>query len=81
MKAIPRVYFTIYKCFFTVWFVLKDFILSIPFLEHDVSYLSVSEEKTDQLLKTSGNRLFKDLMENKVFSIEILFGSLVKFRK
>ena len=58
-------------------FVLKDFTLSIPFSEHDVSYLCVSEEKTNQLLKISGNWLFKDLLTNKQFSIEILFGSLI----
>ena len=58
-------------------FVLKDFTLSIPFSEHDVSYLCVSEEKTNQLLKISGNWLFKDLLTNKQFSIEILSGSLI----
>ena len=36
-------------------FVLKHFTLSIPFSEHDVSYLCVSEEKTDELLKISGD--------------------------
>ena len=36
-------------------FVLKDFTLSIPFSEHDVSHLCVSEEKTNQLLKILGN--------------------------
>ena len=36
-------------------FVLKDFTLNIPFSEHDVSYLRVSEEETNQLLKISGN--------------------------
>ena len=35
-------------------FVVKDFTLSIPFSEHDVPYLCVSEEKTNQL-KISGN--------------------------
>ena len=58
-------------------FVLKDFTLNIPFLEHDVSYLCVSEDKTNQLLKISGNWLFKDLLTNKQFSIEILSGSLI----
>ena len=58
-------------------FVLKDFTLSIPFSEHDVSYLCVSEDKTNQLLKISGNWLFKDLLTNKQFSIEILSGSLI----
>ena len=56
-------------------FVLKDFTLNIPFL--DVSYLCVSEDKTNQLLKISGNWLFKDLLTNKQFSIEILSGSLI----
>ena len=51
---------------------LKDFTLSITFSEHDVSYLCVSEEKINQLLKISGNWLFKDLLTNKPFSIEIL---------
>ena len=36
-------------------FVLKDFTLSISFSEHDISYLHVSEEKTNQLLKISCN--------------------------
>ena len=36
-------------------FVLKDFTLSMPSAEHDVSYLCVSEEKTNQLLKILGN--------------------------
>ena len=58
-------------------FVLKDFTLSMPSAEHDVSYLCVSEEKTNQLLKISGNWLFKDLLTNKQFSIEILSGSLI----
>ena len=58
-------------------FVLKDFTLNIPFLEHDVSYLCVSEDKTNQLLKISGNWLFKDLLTNKQFSIETLSGSLI----
>ena len=58
-------------------FVLKDFTLSIPFWEHDLSYLCVSEEKANQLLKVSGNWLFKELLTNKKFAIEILSGSLV----
>ena len=57
-------------------FVLKDFTLSIPFSEHDVSYLCVSEEKTNQVLKISGNWLFKDLLTIKQLLIEILYGSL-----
>ena len=56
---------------------LKDFTLNIYFSEHDVSYLCVSEEKTNQLLKISGNFLFKNLLTNKHFSIEILSGSLI----
>ena len=58
-------------------FVLKDFTLSIPFSEHDVPYLCVSEDKTNQSLKISGNWLFKDLLTNKQFSIEILSGGLI----
>ena len=57
-------------------FVLKDFTLSIPFSEHDVSYLCVSEEKTNQLLKISSNWLFKELLIYKQFSIGILSGRL-----
>ena len=57
-------------------FVLKDFTLNIPFPEH-VSYLCISEEKIKQLLKISGNSLFKDLLANKQFSIVILSGSLI----
>ena len=59
-----------------MWFVLKDFTLNIYFSEHDVSYLCVSEVKTNQLLKISGNWLFKDLLTNKQLLIEILYGSL-----
>ena len=57
-------------------FVLKDFTLNIPFPGH-VSYLCISEEKIKQLLKISGNSLFKDLLANKQFSIVILSGSLI----
>ena len=55
LKAIPSVYCTIYKCPLRYNFGLKNFTLSIPFLEHDVSYLRVSEEKINQLFKISGN--------------------------
>ena len=54
LKAIPCVYCTIYNCCLPCDFVLKRFTFSLPFSEH-VSYLCVSEEKTNQLLKTSGN--------------------------
>ena len=53
-------------------FVLKDFILSMPSAEHDVSYLCVSEEKTNQLLKILGNWFFSYLLTNKQLSTEIL---------
>ena len=55
---------------------LKDFTLSMPFSEHVVSYLCVSEEKTNQLLKISSNWLFKELLIYKQFSIGILSGRL-----
>ena len=58
-------------------FVLKDFTLSIPFSEHNVSYPCVSKEKTYQLLKISGNWLFKDLLANEKFSMEIFSGSSI----
>ena len=58
-------------------FVLKDFTLTIPFSEHDVSYLCVSAEKTNQLLYISGNWMFEDLLTNEQFSIEIMSGSLI----
>ena len=60
-----------------MWFCVLRFYLSIPFSEHDVSYLCASEEKTNNLLKILGNWLFKDLLTNKQFSIEILSGSLI----
>ena len=58
-------------------FVLKDFTLSIFFSEHNVSSLCISEDKTNQLSKISGNWLFNNLLTNKQFSIKILFGSLI----
>ena len=32
----------------------------------------VSEEKVNHVLKTDGNKLFKDLLTNKIFSKQIL---------
>ena len=57
--------------------VLKDFTLTIPLSEHDVSYLCVSAEKINQLLYISGNWMFEDLLTNEQFSIEIMSGSLI----
>ena len=73
-----RVFIALYvTAFLPCDFALKDFTLSMPFSEHDVSYLCVSEEKTNQLLKISGNWLLKDLLTNYQFSKEILSWSLI----
>ena len=56
---------------------LKDFTLSIPFLEHYVLYLCLLEEKLNLLLKISGNWLFKDLLTNKQSSIDLFSRNLI----
>ena len=40
--------------------------------DHEVLYLCVSEEKTNQLLKREGKRLLIDLLINNIFSKLIL---------
>ena len=46
--------------------------MRLPWLELEVSYLCWSEEKLNHVLKTGGDKLFKDLLINKTFSKEIL---------
>ena len=41
-------------------------------VELEVSYLCWSEEKLNRVLKIDGDKLFKDLMTNKIFSRQIL---------
>ena len=59
-----------------MWFVLKDFTLSIPFSEHNVSYLCVSGEKIKPIIEHL-RQLIKDLLTNKQFSIEVLSESFI----
>ena len=40
-------------------FVLKDFILTVPFSEHDVSYLCVSEEKNKPVIENFRQMIFQ----------------------
>ena len=44
--------------------------MRLPCVELDVSCWS--EEKVNHALKTGGNKLFKDLLTNKIFSKQIL---------
>ena len=41
-------------------------------VELEVSQLCWSEEKLNQVLKIDGDKLFKDLLTNKIFSRQIL---------
>ena len=76
MIAIPCVYCTIYNCFSTIWFCVKRFCFKHTFFRA-WRFICVSEDKTNQLLKSSGNWQLKDLLTNKQFSIDILSGSLI----
>ena len=46
--------------------------MRLPCVEPEISYLCWSEEKLNQVLKTDGDKLFKDFLTNKVFSKQIL---------
>ena len=52
--------------------VLYEYFWSLSFDDHEVLYLCVSEEKTNQLLKKEGERLLIDLLINNIFSKMIL---------
>ena len=42
--------------------------MRLPYVELEVSYLCWSEEKLNHVLKIDGDKLFKDLLTNKIFS-------------
>ena len=46
--------------------------MRLPCVELEVSQLCWSEEKLNHVLKIDGNKLFKDLLTNKIFSWPIL---------
>ena len=46
--------------------------MRLPCVELEVSQLYWSEEKLNHLLKTDGDKLFKDLLTNKIFGKQIL---------
>ena len=46
--------------------------MRLPCVELEVSYLCWSEEKLNHVLKIDGDKLFKDLLTNKIFSRQIL---------
>ena len=52
--------------------VLFEYFWSLSFDDHEVLYLCVSEEKTNQSLKREGKRLLIDLLINYIFSKLIL---------
>ena len=52
--------------------VLFEYFGSLLLDDHEVLYLCVSEEKTNQLLKREGKRLLIDLLINNIFSKLIL---------
>ena len=52
--------------------VLYEYFWSLSFDDHEVLYLCVSEEKTNQLLKREGKRSLIDLLVNNIFSKLIL---------
>ena len=52
--------------------VLYEYFWSLSSDDHEVLYLCVSEEKTNQLLKREGKRLLIDLLINNIFSKLIL---------
>ena len=54
--------------------------MRFPCVELEVSQLCWSEEELNHVLKTDGDRLFKDLLTNKIFSRHILsWGFDIKF--
>ena len=46
--------------------------MKFPCVELEVSQLCWSEEKLNHVLKIDGDKLFKDLLANKIFSRQIL---------
>ena len=50
--------------------------MRFPWVELEVSSLSWSEEKLNHVLKTDGDKLFKVLLINKIFSKQILSWNL-----
>ena len=46
--------------------------MRFPCVELEVSQLCWSEEKLNHVLKVDGDKLFKDLLTNKIFSRQIL---------
>ena len=46
--------------------------MRLPCVELEVSQPSWFEEKANHVLKTDGDKLFKDLLTNKIFSKQIL---------
>ena len=46
--------------------------MRLPCVELEVSQLCWSEEKLNHVLKVDGDKLFKDLLTNKIFSRQIL---------
>ena len=46
--------------------------MRLPCVGLEVSHLYWSEEKLDHVSKTDGDKLFKDLLINKIFSKQIL---------
>ena len=46
--------------------------MRFPCVELEVSQLCWSEEKLNHVLKIDGDKLFKDLLTNKIFSRQIL---------
>ena len=56
--------------YFPYLFVLKKSFIRLPCVELKVSCWS--EEKLNQVLKIDGDKLFRDLLTNKIFSMQIL---------
>ena len=71
------VYWAIYNCFFTIWFCVKRFYFKDTFFRASYFISVWSEEKTNQLLRISGNWMRTDLLTNKQFSIKIFSGNLI----
>ena len=60
---------TVIEYFPYLFALLKSF-MRLPCVELEVS--SRSEEKLNHVLRTNGNKLFKDLLTNKIFSKQVL---------
>ena len=50
--------------------------MRFPCVELAISYLCWSEEKLNHLLKINGDKLFKELLTNKIFSRKVLSWNL-----